>query len=78
VLNQQLESEQSTVDLKLGIPGFSPEPAKVARGDIFKIKDRSYQVLQLDRASETIVIQDQQTKEKYRVAKETIEKLPAP
>lgn len=77
VLNQQLESEQSTVDLKLGIPGFSPEPSKVARGDVFKIKDRTYQVLQLERASETIVIQDQQTKEKYRVTREAIEKLPA-
>ncbi|NJK91741.1 MAG: hypothetical protein HC904_07915 [Blastochloris sp.] len=61
VLNQRQISDESTVEFVLRVPGGKVEPAVVKRGDSFKVRDKTYQVLKA--SAEGAVIRDLEEKD---------------
>lgn len=45
VFNQEMESDESRVKLKLKVPGKSPEPSDLRRGEKFTIEDETFQLV---------------------------------
>ena len=54
VLNTERESDESRVAFSISIPGKKVEPPEVKRGDIFKLDDKTYQVLKASLQGATI------------------------
>jgi hypothetical protein len=64
VLRQSQESNESNVEFVLQVPGGKVEPAIVKRGDTFKVREKTYQMIKA--TSEAAIIRDTEEKNKEK------------
>ncbi len=65
IYNKEIESDESRVVLKLDVPNVVPEPASLKRGEIFKIKDVSYQYISA--TAENAVVKQLESGEQFTI-----------